>query len=36
VQQLTGLDAYGTAELYVAATDVGDARAVLADLDRQA
>jgi hypothetical protein len=36
MQQLTGLDAYGTAELYVAATDADDARAVLAELDQQA
>jgi len=34
-QQLTGLDAYGPAELYVSAADADDARAVLADLDRQ-
>lgn len=35
VQQLTGLDVFGPAELYVSADDVDDARAVLADLDRQ-
>jgi hypothetical protein len=35
VQQLTGLDAYGPAELYVSAADADDAHAVLADLDRQ-
>ena len=34
-QQLTGLDVYGPAELYVAAADADDARALLADLDRQ-
>jgi hypothetical protein len=33
--QLTGLDAYGPAELYVSAVDADDARALLADLDRQ-
>jgi hypothetical protein len=32
--QLTGLDAYGPAELYVSAIDADDARALLADLDR--
>ena len=35
VSQLTGLDAYGPAELYVSAVDAEDARALLADLDRQ-
>jgi hypothetical protein len=35
VQQLTGLDVFGPARLYVAAADADDARAVLADLDRQ-
>jgi hypothetical protein len=35
VQQLTGLDVFGPAELYVSAADAEDARAVLADLDRQ-
>ena len=35
VQQLTGLDVFGPAELYVSAADADDARAVLADLDRQ-
>jgi len=35
LQQLTGLDVYGPAEVYVSAADVDDARAVLADLDRQ-
>jgi hypothetical protein len=33
--QLTGLDAYGPAELYVSAADADDARAVLVDLDRE-
>ena len=36
VQQLIGLDVFGPAELYVSAADTDDARAVLADLDRQA
>ena len=36
VQQLTGLDVFGPAELYVSAADADDARAVLADLDREA
>jgi hypothetical protein len=35
VQQLTGIDAYGLAEVYVSAADADDACAVLADLDRQ-
>jgi hypothetical protein len=35
VQQLTGLDVFGPAELYVSAADADDARAVLADLDRE-
>lgn len=35
VQQLTGLDVFGPAELYVSAADADDARAVLSDLDRQ-
>ena len=35
VQQLTGLDVFGPAELYVSAVDADDARAVLDDLDRQ-
>lgn len=35
LQQLTGLDAFGPAQIYVSATDAEDARAVLADLDRQ-
>jgi Putative prokaryotic signal transducing protein len=35
VQQLTGLDVFGPAELYVSAADADDARAMLADLDRQ-
>jgi hypothetical protein len=34
-QQLTGLDVFGPAELYVSAADADDARAVLSDLDRQ-
>ena len=34
VQQITGLDVFGPAELYVSAADADDARAVLADLDR--
>jgi len=34
VQQLTGLDVFGPAELFVSAADADDARAVLADLDR--
>ncbi len=33
--QLTGLDVYGPAELYVSAADADDARALLVDLDRQ-
>jgi hypothetical protein len=33
VQQLTGINAYGLAELHVSAADADDARAVLADLD---
>jgi hypothetical protein len=32
VQQLTGIDAYGLAQIYVSTTDADDARAVLADL----
>ncbi len=32
--QLTGLDVYGPAELYVSAADADDARALLVDLDR--
>ena len=35
VQQITGLDVFGPAELYVSAADADDARAALADLDRQ-
>jgi hypothetical protein len=35
LQQLTGLDVFGPAELCVSAADADDARAVLADLDRQ-
>jgi hypothetical protein len=35
VQQVTGLDVFGPAELYVSAADADDAREVLADLDRQ-
>jgi hypothetical protein len=35
VQQLTGIDAYGLAQVYVSAADADDARAVLADLDWQ-
>jgi hypothetical protein len=35
VQQLTGLDVFGPAELYVSAADADDARAMLADLDRE-
>ena len=35
LQQLTGLDVFGPTELYVSAADADDARAVLADLDRQ-
>ena len=35
VQQLTGLDVFGPAELYVSAADADDAAAVLADIDRQ-
>ena len=35
VQQFTGLDVFGPAELCVSAADADDARAVLADLDRQ-
>ena len=35
LQQLTGLDLFGPAELYVSAADADGARAVLADLDRQ-
>jgi hypothetical protein len=35
LQQITGLDVFGPAELYVSATDAEDARAVLGDLDRQ-
>ena len=35
VQQLTGLDVFGPAELYVSAADADDARAVLADPERQ-
>ena len=34
VQQLTGLDVFGPAELYVSTADADDARAVLAELDR--
>ena len=36
LQQLSGLDAYGPAELYVAAADADDARGVLANRDRPA
>ena len=35
LQQLTGLDVFGPAELYVAACDADDARAVLAGLDEE-
>ncbi len=35
MQQLTGLDVFGPAELHVSAADADDARAVLTDLDRQ-
>lgn len=35
VMQLTGIDGYGVAEVYVSAADADDARAVLADLDRK-
>ncbi len=35
VQQLVGLDVFGPAELHVSAADADDARAVLADVDRQ-
>ena len=35
LQQLTGLDVFGPAELYVSAVDADDARAVLVDLDRE-
>jgi hypothetical protein len=35
VQQLIGLDVFGPAELFVSAADADDARAVLADLDRE-
>jgi hypothetical protein len=35
LQQLTGLDVFGPAELYVSAADADDARAVLARLDRE-
>jgi len=35
LQHLTGLDVFGPAELYVAACDAGDARAVLAGLDEE-
>ena len=35
VQQITGLDVFGPAELYVSAADADDARAVLTDLGRQ-
>jgi hypothetical protein len=35
VQQLTGLDVFGPAELYVSGVDADDAREVLADLDRE-
>jgi Putative prokaryotic signal transducing protein len=35
VQQLTGLDVFGPAELYVSAADAEDARVLLGDLDRQ-
>ena len=35
VQQLTGLDVFGPAELYVSAADADDARAMLADIDHQ-
>jgi hypothetical protein len=34
LQQLTGLDVYGPAELYVSAADADDARQLLTDLDR--
>ena len=35
LQQITGLDVFGPAELYVSSADADDARLVLADLDRQ-
>lgn len=35
LQQLTGLDVFGPAELYVDASDAEDALAVLGDLDRE-
>ena len=35
LQQLTGLDVFGPAQIFVSAADADDARAVLADLDRQ-
>jgi hypothetical protein len=35
MQQLTGLDAFGPAQIFVSSADADDARAVLADLDRQ-
>ena len=35
LQQLTGLDVFGPAELYVDVADADDARAVLADLDQE-
>ena len=35
LQQLTGLDVFGPAELYVSAADADDARAVLTGLDAE-
>jgi hypothetical protein len=35
LQQITGLDVFGAAELYVSSVDADDARAMLADLDRR-
>jgi len=35
VAQLTGIDGYGVAEVFVAGADADDARALLADLDRK-
>jgi hypothetical protein len=35
MQQLTGLDVFGPAQIFVSSVDADDARAVLADLDRE-
>jgi hypothetical protein len=35
LQHLTMVDGYGLVQLYVSAADAADARAILADLDRQ-